>query len=192
MQHGTTGIPLPPKEAEDEYNRQLSLLTGEQYELMAPMDAMMYTQPSPLYTIRHVTRKNPTSYKILGIYFVVEGVIYKAPSVRSLMKTNVARTLDGLTGAGSALSVCARYQPSTGYTWNFDDDGDNVDPVSLIKLHKKMKRRKVLDNRRPGERSEAEEEGARASQAIDQILVRLSKSPYVSSSTRATAPTTTT
>lgn len=191
MQHGTTGVPLPPREAEDEYNRQLSLLTGEQYELMAPVDPLMYTQPAPLYTIRHVIRKNPTSMKILGIYYVVEGVIYKAPSVRSLMKSNVARTLDGLTGACSALSVCARYQPSTGYTWNFDDDGDNVDPVSLMKLHKKMKRRKVLDNRRPGERSEAEEEGARASQAIDQILVRLSKSPYVSSAPRTTPPATT-
>ena len=114
------------------------------------------------------------------------------------MKANVTRTLDGLAGAASALSVCARYQPSTGYTWHFDDDEEAVDPVSLMKLHKRMKRRKVLDNRKAGERNEAEEEGLRSSQAIDQILVRLSKSPLVSSAstTRSTMtvaePTTTT
>ena len=88
----------------------------------------------------------------------------------------------GLSGACSSLSVCARYLPSSGYTWNFDADEDEVDPVALMKLHKRTKRRKVLDNRKAGERNEAEEEGLRSSQAIDQILVRLSKSPLVSSS----------
>jgi hypothetical protein len=182
MQQGTTGFPMSPQAAEEEYHRALTRLTGEQYELLPPMDPVFYKQPSPLYTIRHVTRTNQRSVKILGIYYVVEGVIYKAPSVRSLMKANVSRTLDGLAGACSALSVCARYQPSTGYTWHFEDDLDNVDPVALMKLHKRMKRRKVLDNRKPGERNEAEEEGLRSSQAVDQILVRLSKSPLVSSS----------
>jgi hypothetical protein len=188
MQQGPNNLPLPPQAAEEEYAKSLSKLTGEQYELLPPMDPVFYTQPSPLYTIRHVTRPNPTSVKVLGIYYVVEGVIYKAPSVRSLMKANVTRTLEGLSGACLALTLCARYQPSTGYTWNFDDDEDNVDPVVLMKLNKRTKRRKVLDNRRAGERNEAEEEGLRSSAAIDQILVRLSKSPLVSSSaaTRST------
>lgn len=176
---GGTCVPMPPKAAEEEYSRALTRLTGEQYELMPPIDPVHYTQPSPLYTIRHVLRKNPSGVKILGVYYVVEGVIYKSPSVRSLMKANVTRTVEGLAGACSALSVCARFQPSTGYTWNFDkavDDYDDVDPVALMKLHKRTKRRKVLDNRKTGERNEAEEEGLRATSAIDQILVRLSKS----------------
>jgi len=58
---------------------------------------------------------------------------------------------------------CARYLPSTGYTWNFDEkeetkinnDADAID--SLMKLNKRMKRRKILDNRKAGERNEAEE-----------------------------------
>ena len=190
MQYGTNGFPMPPQTAEEEYSKALSRLQGEQYELMAPVNPEFYVMPSPLYTIRHVKRTNPTTVKVLGIYYVVEGVIYKAPSVRSLMKTNVARTLEGLSGACSALSVCARYLPSTGYTWNFDDHGkdpldseDNkdVDPIALMKLTKRTKRRKILDNRPAGERNEAEEEGLRASHAIDQILVRLTKSPLVSS-----------
>lgn len=79
MQQGLNGEPLTPQAAENEYNVALSRLTGEQYELLPPTDPAMYTQPSPLYTIRHVLRTNPTSAKILGIYYIVEGVVYKAP-----------------------------------------------------------------------------------------------------------------
>lgn len=73
----------------------------------------------------------------------------------------------------------SRYQPSTGYQWMFEEDEED-DPVALLKLYKKRKRRKILDVRRPGERTEAEEEGIRSSEAIDRILVRLSKSSLVS------------
>lgn len=173
--------PLSPQQAEIEYHNALSKLTGEQYELMPPTDPSLYTQPSPLYTIRHVLRTNPTTAKVLGIYYVVEGVIYKAPSVRSVMKTNVTRTFEGLSGACEALAPCARYLPSTGYTWVFTDDKDkDIDPFTLMQMAKKRKRRKILDNRRPGERTAAEEEGIRASEAIDQVLVRLSKSSLLS------------
>jgi len=206
MQAGLNHIPLLPMAAEEAYAKNLSKLTGDQYELLPPSDpndSDQYIQPSHLYTIRHVIRTNQSNAKIAGVYYVVEGVIYKSPNIRSLMKSNVARTLDSLAGACSALSVCARYLPSTGYTWNFDendDDDDNdeeddssnaasnvhshsIDPVvSLMKLNKRMKRRKILDNRKVGERNEAEEEGLRATAAIDQILVRLSKNSHVTAS----------
>jgi len=198
--HGVSNEgPMPPIAAEEEYNKALSRLTGEQYELLppvvpkpnpanpeAPLPTLhqLYAQPAQLYTIRHILRTSPTSTKVLGIYYVVEGVIYKSPTVRSLTKTNVARTaLEGLHGAVRALGVCARYQPAIGYTWVFeqqqdggtDDKYDDDDPVALDKLVKKRKRRRILDHRRPGERTAAEEEGIRASEAMDQILVRISK-----------------
>jgi len=194
MQPSLGHIPLSPIAAEEAYAKSLSKLTGDQYELLSPSDPNdvdQYTQPSPLYTIRHVIRTNPSSVKIVGVYYVVEGVIYKSPAIRSLMKSNVSRTLDGLAGACSALSVCARYLPSTGYTWNFNENeehkisnvSDAIDPVvSLMKLNKRMKRRKILDNRKAGERNEAEEEGLRSSAAIDQILVRLSKNSHLTAS----------
>jgi hypothetical protein len=184
MQQGLNGEPLSPIAAEEEYGNALARLTGEQYEVLPPVDQAMYIQPSPLYTIRHVLRTNPSTVKILGIYYIVEGVIYKSPAVRSLMKTNVARTLDGLGGACEALSRCARYQPSIGYIWVFEDDEDQLDPAALIQISKKRKRRKILDNRRPGEKTAAEEEGIRASEAIDQILVRLSRRRLFSKSGR--------
>lgn len=224
MAHGITGRegPMLPHIAEEEYNKALSHLSGEQYELLPPSPPtiptnnessndtqqqpltieQLYTYNSPLYTIRHVLRTNTSTVKVLGIYYCVEGIIYMAPAVRSLMKTNVARTsVEALSSACTALASCARYHPTTGYVWIFessnldsssyqystdtmnknDDDDDNntiglnddEDPLTLLRLVRK--RRKVVDNRRPGERTAAEEEGIRASEALDQILVRLSK-----------------
>lgn len=190
MQQGSTGEPLPPARAEEEYNTALSRLTGEQYELLPPAHDPdqrlndLYLQPSALYTIRHVLRTNPNSVKVLGVYYVTEGVIYKSPAVLSLLKTNVTRTLDSLAGACQALSVCARFQPAQGYTWVFEELTDD-DPVALQQLCKRRKRRKILDNRRPGERTAAEEEGIRASEAMNQILVRITKSPALRSDNTA-------
>lgn len=193
MQQGVNGEPLPPIRAEEEYNTALSRLTGEQYELLPPAPSDdpdqhlddLYVQPTALYTIRHVLRTNPNSVKVLGIYYVVEGVIYKSPAVLSLMKANVTRTVESLAGACQALSVCARFQPAAGYTWVFEDT--DMDPVQLQQLCKKRKRRKILDTRRPGERTAAEEEGIRASEAMTQILVRISKSPALTSKAKATS-----
>jgi hypothetical protein len=180
MQFGINGsLPLSPQAAEEEYSMALTRLTGEQYELLPPASPEGYTVPSPLYTLRHVLRTNPTTTKILGIYYILEGVIYKSPTVRGLMKANVARTLHGLSDACIALSQCARYLPSTGYIWVFEEGENSEDPGSLLQLAKRRKRRKILDNRRPGERTDAEEEGIRASEAIDRILGRLAKSPLI-------------
>ena len=111
MQMGT-GLkagPLSPETAEDEYAILLSRMTGEQYELMPPPQDTDWNQPQNLFVIRHVLRSNPTTVKVLGVYYILEGVIYKSPAVRSLMKANVARTVEGLSEACDALSKCARY-----------------------------------------------------------------------------------
>ena len=110
MQQGMmkNGAPLSLEAAEQEYATALTRLNGEQYELLPPPPDINYMMPTSLYSIRHVVRSNPTTTKVLGIYTMVEGAIYKAPSVRALMKTHVARTLQGLSDACTALSVCAR------------------------------------------------------------------------------------
>mmetsp|Transcript_4175 Transcript_4175/g.5479 ORF Transcript_4175/g.5479 Transcript_4175/m.5479 type:complete len:268 (-) Transcript_4175:220-1023(-) len=183
MQQGVRGEPLTPQAAEEEYQAALTRLTGEQYELLPPADPSMYMLPSPLYSIRHVLRTSPTSTKILGVYYVVEGVIYKAPAVRSLCKAHVAKTLGSLSSTFEALRKCTFYQPSLGYLWVFEEEfqkeGSTMGPVELQELARRRKRRKVLDHRRPGERTPAEEEGIRATEAMDQILVRLSRSSWV-------------
>jgi len=167
MQQGLNGEPLTPQAAEEEYQSSLTRLTGEQYELLPPADPSMYMQPSALYTLRHVLRTSGSSTKILGIYYVVEGVIYKAPAVRSLCKAHVAKTLGSLSSTLDALRRCTFFNPSIGYLWAFEEEfqkDDGVGPVELQQLARRRKRRKVLDHRRPGERTPAEEEGIRATE----------------------------
>ncbi|KAL7547376.1 hypothetical protein ACHAWF_010687 [Thalassiosira exigua] len=181
---GTRPGPLTPEEGEDEYRVALSRLTGEQYELLplaAGMEGATPQQLAALFTIRHVHRTSHNQTKVLGIYYILEGVIYKSPTVRSLMKAHVTRTLEGLSEACDALSVCARYDPTTGYVWKFEPptDDDEDDEINNVQENRRRKRRRILDNRRPGERTEAEEEGIRASEAIDRILSRLSNSEIV-------------
>ena len=94
-------------------------------------------------------------------------MIYKSPSVRSLCKAHVAKTLGALSSTLDALRKCTFYQPSLGYLWVFEEEFQKEGgsgPVELRQLAHRRKRRKVLDHRRPGERSPAEEEGIRATE----------------------------
>ena len=160
---GTRPGPLSLEAGEDEYSVALSRLTGEQYELLplsTNIEGATPQQLAALFTIRHVHISSQNHTKVLGIYYILEGVIYKSPSVRGLMKAHITRTLEGLSEACDALSVCARYDPSTGYVWKFDqatinnaEEEEGEDEVFYDAAEKKKrKRRKILDNRRPGER----------------------------------------
>jgi hypothetical protein len=107
MYQGSGNIPPPLSlnQAEDEYNIALTKLNGHQYELVRNPDDQLQ---SPLYTIRHVFRTSPTTSTVLEIFYIVEGVIYKAPSASSVMKANVALILKGLESAYDTLNVCTR------------------------------------------------------------------------------------
>lgn len=201
--------PLSLDRAEEEYHSALSRLQGEQYELLRPppppkanskKDGNSKTpqvpnldpSQSPLFTIRHVLR---TKNKVtpLGIYYILEGVIYKSPSARALMKYNVARTCQGLIDACDKMSSCAHYSPTTGYYWDFNekpkankrertsDEHDDDDEVKIFtQLRKKKLSSTAVDKkRRQGDRAEEEDETARAKDKINSILIRMSKSSLV-------------
>lgn len=206
MHHGIAGRhqsgPLSLERAEDEYNAALSRLQGEQYELLPPPlqpklgannnndnNSMIDPSQSKLFTIRHVVRSN-NKVTTLGIYYILEGIIYKSPSARALMKFNVARTCQGLVEACDTLSVCTNYTPTTGYYWDFNAKSkpmkrerskDEKDDVEIYNQLRKMKRNSMVvdKKRRPGEMTEEEEEATRAKDKINAILIRMSKSSLV-------------
>ena len=196
-------VPLTLERAEEEYNSALSRLLGEQYELLQPpptppqgpgQPIMMDPSQSPLFTIRHILRaKNKVT--TLGIYYILEGIIYKSPSARALMKYNVARTCQGLIDACDTLSVCANYTPTTGYYWDFEAGSklsqrkrqrqlEEEDETDIFKQLRKVKKKSMIidKKRRPGERTEEEEEGTRAKDKVNSILLRLNKSSLVTGS----------
>eukprot|EP00590_Aulacoseira_subarctica_P004781 CAMPEP_0172424784 /NCGR_PEP_ID=MMETSP1064-20121228/28240_1 /TAXON_ID=202472 /ORGANISM="Aulacoseira subarctica , Strain CCAP 1002/5" /LENGTH=245 /DNA_ID=CAMNT_0013167175 /DNA_START=45 /DNA_END=779 /DNA_ORIENTATION=+ len=174
---GATNPNSAQQQAEEEYATMLSRMKGEQYELLPPPPEHDLSAPSPLYVIRHVLRSNPTTVKVLGIYYILEGVIYKSPPVRSIRKATIAKTIEAISQAYDALSVCARYEPGFGYYFDFFSNDDNstttMESVSSTSQRQK-RRRRILDKNRE-ERTEEEEEGIRASEAIDRIMLRLSK-----------------
>jgi hypothetical protein len=182
--------PMSLTQAEEEFSSALMREKGEQYELL-PTDDPEASINSPLFTVRHVYRSSPTKITPLGVYYVLEGVIYKAPSARSLMKANVARTCQGLVDACDELKKCARYSPRTGYYWDFESKSSKSSETpeersmetegEILEDFKKRAKiartsRRVLDNRRMGERSEEEEEGIRAKEKMNSILFRLKAS----------------
>lgn len=191
MQNGIGMRPGPMSltQAEEEFSSALSREKGEQYELL-PTDDPEASINSPLFTIRHVYRSDPTKITPLGVYYVLEGVIYKSPSARSLMKANVTRTCQGLIDACDEIKKCARFSPRTGYYFDFESKASKVRESSGMiletdseiledfKKRSKMARtaRRVLDNRPAGERSEEEEEGIRSKEKINSILFRLKAS----------------
>jgi len=171
-------------QAEEEFSGALARMTGEQYELLTVQDPEGSIN-SPLFTIRHVYRSSPTKVTALGIYYVLEGVIYKSPSARSLMKASVTRTTQGLIDACDALKKCARYSPTTGYYWDFESSAKRIleeetetDIFDDFQRRTKTARtaRRVLDNRPAGERSQDEEEGSKAKEKMNNILLRLKAS----------------
>lgn len=77
---GSRPGPLTMEEGEEEYRVALSRLTGEQYELLPLTNNIEGATPqqlAALFTIRHVHRTAHNQTKILGIYYILEGVIYK-------------------------------------------------------------------------------------------------------------------
>jgi len=192
MERGTDACPGPMTltQAEDEYRIALSHRKGEQYELLPPPPQIRYIGTAPssniidsetsrLYGIRHIIRSGPTNVTALGIYYVLDGVIYKSPSVRALMKATVSRTIQGLEDASDILSGCAFYEPAAGYTWNFEagkntkEEENEEDIFNQMKIDRGKRRRRVLNNRRRGERTDEEEEAIRAKEKINTILLRL-------------------
>mmetsp|Transcript_12077 Transcript_12077/g.14975 ORF Transcript_12077/g.14975 Transcript_12077/m.14975 type:complete len:259 (+) Transcript_12077:229-1005(+) len=201
MNGTTTSGPLTLERAEEEYNVALSRMTGEQYELLpppppqrAPDGAITPVDPqlSQLYTIRHVLRSKNNKVTTLGIYYIVQGFIYKAPTARALMKANIARTCQGLIEASDALSSCAKHSPSTGYDWDFESGSrlsgqkrtSQLDDEEIFKQVCKLKKkpRRWIESK-PGERTEEEEESVRAKDKINAVLKRISKSYLVTGKT---------
>lgn len=202
------GRPFDPvdalKKAEDAYARHLEMLVGEQYELMPAEEKQQSTNEDgignqnqqqdgvgpavpaqeQLFVIRHVLRSSRTAKKILGIYYIIEGTIFKSPSVRSIVKANLARTLQALTEACESLSSCARYHPTLGYSWDFERPASvNEDEKERVNAYRELRRsrkraRKMISadaTKNTITFTETEEEALKATEAIDNILVRLSK-----------------
>jgi hypothetical protein len=71
----------------------------------------------------------------------------------------------------------SRYEPSIGYTWDFDNVHDGLDDENDILrcIHRERKKKMALFSHQTGEHTEYDEEHMRASEAMDRLLVRLNE-----------------
>ena len=68
-----------------------------------------------------------------------------------------------------------RYEPSTGYTWDFDTNHEDLeDENDLLRRIHRNRKNKMNSLTHQTEMSEYDDEHIRASEAIDRILVGLS------------------
>lgn len=68
----------------------------------------------------------------------------------------------------------SRYEPGIGYHWDFFASDETHEQHSTNLSRRRNRIRRILDTRPPGfERTEEEEEGIRASEAIERILCML-------------------
>ncbi|KAI8819841.1 MED6 mediator sub complex component-domain-containing protein [Fimicolochytrium jonesii] len=91
-------------------------ITGLDYELLDAND----TLPT-LFTIVKGDRKSPTRVNRLAVYYVIDGTIYQAPDLYSLLSNRVLNSLHQVQDAFTTLSSEARYHPSMGHYWRSDE-----------------------------------------------------------------------
>lgn len=93
----------------------LANMTGVEY-------ALLHAQEPILYIIRKQQRHSPTHVTSIADYYIIAGVVYQAPDVKSVVNSRMTSTLHHIETAFSEAISYSRYHPSKGYWWQFTED----------------------------------------------------------------------
>lgn len=95
--------------------RELEKMKGIEYILL-------HSKEPILYVIRKQQRHSPTYVVPLANYYIIAGVIYQAPDLKSIVESKLLTTIYSLQSAFEECFNYARFHPSIDYTWTFDRD----------------------------------------------------------------------
>lgn len=98
--------------------RELEKMKGIEYILL-------HSKEPILFVIRKQQRHSPTYVVPLANYYIIAGVIYQAPDLKSIVESKLLTTMYSLQSAFEECFNYARFHPSTDYTWTFDRDNSN-------------------------------------------------------------------
>ncbi|XP_067616767.1 mediator of RNA polymerase II transcription subunit 6 isoform X2 [Eurosta solidaginis] len=73
-----------------------------------------------LYVIRKQHRHSPTEATPMADYYIIGGMVYKAPDLASVINSRILATVTNLQSAFEEASSYSRYHPNKGYTWDFN------------------------------------------------------------------------
>lgn len=91
---------------------QLNNMIGVEYILLHVAEPI-------LYVIRKQHRHSPTEATPLADYYIIAGMIYKAPDLANVINSRILSTVTNLQSAFEEASNYSRYHPNKGYTWDF-------------------------------------------------------------------------
>lgn len=86
-------------------------MTGNQYVLF-------HAQP-PLFIIRKHRRTSINNTIPLCYYYVLDGNVYQAPDLHTLVQSRLVGALEPLRQAMAETIKCLRFDPAKGHTWEF-------------------------------------------------------------------------
>ena len=120
---------------------QLGSMTGVEY-------CLLYVQEPILYVIRKQHRSSPSHVSPIADYYIIAGVVHQAPDLASVLSSRLLSAVTHLQSAFEEARGYAKYHPSRGYWWDFNNAGSSKakkssDPNAVSNGSKKKKKKSV-------------------------------------------------
>lgn len=106
---------------------QLANMPGVEYSLL-------YVQEPILYVIRKQNRHSPSHVTPISDYYIVAGTIYQAPDLCSVVNSRLLSAVNHLQAAFDEAKSYAKYHPTRGYWWDFQQSSNSNAPYGAKKI----------------------------------------------------------
>merc|ERR1712029_307826 len=132
---------------------QLGGMVGVEYQLL-------FVQPNILFVVRKQARSSPAHVTPIADYYIINGHIYQAPDLSNVLSSRLLTAVTNLQSAFEEARGYAKYHPSRGYWWDFDDGKKPTSAASLRKIKedpdkKKSKKKKKKKGKKDGDDDQA-------------------------------------
>merc|ERR1711973_311757 len=130
---------------------QLSAMVGVEYQLL-------FVQPNILFVVRKQARSSPSHVTPIADYYIINGHIYQAPDLSNVLSSRLLTAVTNLQSAFEEARGYAKYHPSRGYWWDFDEG-----KTKSGKLNKKPKGDQQGGSKGEGKKQDKEEQEEKGS-----------------------------
>lgn len=116
-------------------------------EMLADMPGVEYrllhTGHEPvLFVVVKQERASKTVVRRQALYYILDKVIYQAPTLQRLIASRLTKSTNHLQRAFEEMSNAARYAPSQGFTWHFEGDAHKSWRMSTEGMAYDLRRRR--------------------------------------------------
>ncbi|CAD5230268.1 unnamed protein product [Bursaphelenchus xylophilus] len=92
---------------------QLNRMNGIQY--------VVHEGQAPLFVIRKQRRTSAAQYQPIAFYYVLNGIVYQAPSIYHITQSRIVGAMEPLKRAFTETLSYLRFNVNKGYYWEFKD-----------------------------------------------------------------------